>query len=147
MTRTFHHRVFSLLIIVVSPKLIAKMWRRSVALFLASSALFAVAREAPDHSSLTNYDRRLAPAKAAAQPGQRIAQAKLQAQVPDAAIDFDPVLGTPQWVHARGGFLTGADGALAVSCRSAARMNDFFVDPATVSRWLGFRVVLAPIQP
>ena len=108
----------------MSSESIARNLGRSVVLLLASSCLLAPAREAPDHSSLTNYDRRLAPAKIAAQPGQRLAQAKLQERVPDAVIDFDPVLGTPRWVQARSGFLTGAGGeGRAVTAATAKRFE------------------------
>ena len=52
------------------------------------------------------------------------AHEKLKERVPDAAADFDPLLGSPKWVHSRGGTLTGAKGeGRGVSAETAKRFD------------------------
>ncbi len=86
---------------------------------------FAVpAREAVRSESLTNFDVRAVGNRAKAKTEQQAAHAKLKESVPDATADFDPVLGSPKWIHSRGNFLTGANGeGRAVSSASAKRFE------------------------
>src|SRR5262245_35022955 len=77
----------------------------------------------PSHrSELPDFDRRpsgAAPAVAAG-PAHRAAVAKLKANVPDARVELDDIVGSPRWVTAPHGFLTGRDGAgLGVSAAVA----------------------------
>jgi hypothetical protein len=71
------------------------------------------ARNVVIRESLTNFDHRAGlvlnqPAKSAALAGQKSARAELQRRVPDVAVDFDPVFGSPKWVRAASGKLSGA---------------------------------------
>lgn len=103
------------------PRLIVKQtWFALVATFMwPGFTIFA--GEAVPRSSLTNFDVR---AHANAEAAQRAGHAKLKERVPDASTDFDPVLGSPKWIHSRGDFLTGADGeGRAVSDAAAKRFD------------------------
>jgi hypothetical protein len=81
---------------------------------------------APDHEELPNLDRRLEiaaqKAKAAATnvvtvtiSAKRLARdeaaTKLRARLPEVQIDYDEIIGSPKWIAARDGFLTGPGGA------------------------------------
>ena len=61
---------------------------------------------------LPNFDRRAQNGAAvrAADAGHRAALAQLQAGVPEAKIALDPVRGTPKWIAAPHGFLSGRNG-------------------------------------
>jgi hypothetical protein len=86
--------------------------------------------DAVRRESLTNFDHRAnarlaAPAGSAVQPGQQRARAELKQRVPDAVVDFDPVFGSPKWVHSRVGVLTGARGAgRTVAAATAKRFEN-----------------------
>ncbi|HWN96061.1 MAG TPA: M36 family metallopeptidase [Methylomirabilota bacterium] len=55
---------------------------------------------------------------------QRGAHTKLKQLAPGVTADFEPLLGTPKWVHAGGGFLTGENGeGRTVSADTAKRFE------------------------
>ena len=74
-----------------------------------------------DHASITNFDQRMGRPRTGARAEQRAAQDTLRQRLPTAAADFDPALGTPKWVHARGGSLTGPGGEGGAVSRAAAQ--------------------------
>src|ERR1041385_4946098 len=66
-----------------------------------------------DKAALPNYDKRAdAGDRAPAVPDlvHRASAAQLQARLPAVKVDRDPLLGTPHWIMASDGFLTGPDG-------------------------------------
>jgi len=67
---------------------------------------------APQQILLPNYDRRLPPPAPQELPDaqQRSAAAVLEAVVPEARVSNDPVLGTPNHILAKRGYLTGPGG-------------------------------------
>ncbi len=82
--------------------------------------------EVVQRASLTNFDVRAVGARANGntKAAQRAGHAKLKERVPDASTDFDPVLGSPKWIHSRGDFLTGANGeGRAVTDATAKRFD------------------------
>ncbi len=66
----------------------------------------------PTHrEDIPNFDRRATAQAAGAEITQRDqAAARLRAQLTGADINFDPLLGSPKFIHVRGGFLTGPNG-------------------------------------
>ena len=68
-----------------------------VALLWAWLPVFAHA--AVERAALTNFDQRAKAPQAAAKAGQHLAHNDLKQRLPGAAADFDPVLGSPTWVH------------------------------------------------
>ncbi|HTD65515.1 MAG TPA: extracellular metalloproteinase, partial [Candidatus Limnocylindria bacterium] len=86
------------------------------------------ADERAAHSSFTNFDKRVfSKARKAARPEQQAAQAVLKERAPNASADFDPLLGSPKWVHAQGGFLTEAEGEGRAVTRNGTK--NFGKDP------------------
>jgi uncharacterized repeat protein (TIGR01451 family) len=80
--------------------------------WLASSAtMFAV--RAPDRPMLPDFDKRLllAPQADPQAALKREGVAALHERLPTAKVDFDPLLGSPNFIHATDGFLTGPNGA------------------------------------
>jgi hypothetical protein len=79
---------------------------------------------AVDRASLTNFDVRASSPRKSAHPQQKAAHEKLKQAVPSAAVDFDPLLNTPKWVHATGGFLTGENGeGKSISAETAKKFD------------------------
>lgn len=77
---------------------------------------------------LLNFDRRIAASanaapRAVALPAERVnAEAKLRDRVPALRLERHPILGSPKWIAAREGFLTGSDGTgLAMAGAAASR--------------------------
>ena len=87
------------------------------AMFLTSWPTFAATHE---HDTLPNLDRRqerLAAANAAAPtlraaslPDRDAAEATLRLRLPELQLERHPIVGSPRWISARDGFLTGPDG-------------------------------------
>ena len=103
-----------------------------VAVVLGLAGATAVSA-AVDRSSLTNLDQRLARPRPGPRPEQSAAHEALKQRLPKAVTDFDPALGTPKWVHARDGFLTGANGAGGAVARETAQRFEKTSDPALKS--------------
>lgn len=94
----------------MSPELNAKNIWVVLVVALLCCARPTLLHSAEEASSLTNFDvRTSAPAKARPAEQER-GHSKLKDNIPGASADFDKVLGTPKWVHAGGGFLTGENG-------------------------------------
>ncbi len=103
--------------------LVRNFWVLCVAAWAASGPP-ARALEAIDRASLTNFDRRIPAAPGGARPDQRRAQTALKARLPAAQTDFDPLIGSPKWIHAQGALLTGPNGeGGAVTAAQARRFN------------------------
>lgn len=77
-----------------------------------------------DRASLTNLDKRVSRDRIAARPAQQAARAALKQRTPEAEVDFDASLGSPKWVHSRGGFLTEANGEGGAVSRETAKRFD-----------------------
>src|SRR4051812_26461121 len=76
---------------------------------------------APDGPELPNLDLRTVGAGAAAAVNQVTAVNLLKSRVPGLQVYFDEHLGTPKWILAERGFLTGPGGSgLAISPQTAA---------------------------
>lgn len=76
---------------------------------LLACATVTVAFQPPDRQPLPNLDRRtVSPAKNKARQASGVVT--LQKRLPNAKVDFDPLLGTPKSVRQSGGFLTGPGG-------------------------------------
>ncbi len=94
--------------------------RRNGLLFLASglflfiSAFDVGAKTSPDPTRLPNIDVRLerAAKNKSVRPSadQLDGLKELQARVPEAQVDFDPLLNSPKWIRSPGAFLTGPKG-------------------------------------
>ncbi len=78
---------------------------------------------AVDRASLTNFDRRVS-AQKSLRAEQNTAHAKLKQLVPGATVDFEPLLGTPKWIHGGGGFLTGENGEGGAVSKATAKRFD-----------------------
>jgi uncharacterized repeat protein (TIGR01451 family) len=110
--------------LLVLPKLIVKQTWFALVAALMWPCFTVFAGEAVPRSSLTNFDVRAVGARANAKAAQHAGHAKLKESVPDANADFDPVLGSPKWIHSHGDFLTGANGeGRAVSDAAAKRFD------------------------
>jgi uncharacterized repeat protein (TIGR01451 family) len=105
----------------VLPELNAKkIW---VALVIAFWCCAGTARlhSAVDSASLTNFDVRATTPRKAIRAEQKLGHEKLKQSAPGTSADFDPVLNTPKWVHAGGGFLTGENGEGKAVSRETAK--------------------------
>lgn len=109
------------------------LWARLIVPMAASAfVLMAVVAGGgqlkPAGTDLPNFDKRTAPVPAAARLAEREeARAQLAAQVPDLAVDFDPLLDSPKFIRARTGFLSGPNGqgkALSGAGAKALAAND-----------------------
>ncbi len=77
-----------------------------------------------DRSSLTNFDKRVSwQAKKNLRPAQQVARNKLK-NAANAQAEFDPILGSPKWIHVQGGFLTEAGGEGRAVAAGTARQFD-----------------------
>ena len=108
----------------VSPKLTFKTAWIALAAALVCCVAPMDSRAAVDRASLTNFDVRASAPRKSAQASQKAAHEKLKQAVPSAAVDFDPLLNTPKWVHSSGGFLTGENGeGKSVSAETAKKFD------------------------
>jgi autotransporter-associated beta strand protein len=104
----------------------------SLSLLLAVPVNLAVAESAgrgDTRPALPNFDKRLAiPGRPfSVTDSQQVAVVRLQQRVPDVQVDFDDVLGSPEFVRPRTGFLTGRDGeggGVAAQTARAFAAND-----------------------
>ena len=65
----------------------------------------------PAATRLENFDKRVGTTNVAASAIQTIAVEHLQSLVPGVRVDFDPIIGSPKFISAREGFLSGPNGA------------------------------------
>src|SRR5262245_27950891 len=105
---------------VGAPRVFAML---SAALLLLGGPYLAAAFQKPDKAALPNFDKR-SQAGGATKEGDvryRAAADQLKARVPEVKIDLHPVLGTPKWIAAPHGFLSGRNGVgRGISPSSAA---------------------------
>src|SRR5882724_1531924 len=96
-------------------------------LLLLFFAVLAVAAPAPASAAgaerLRDFDRRREqPGKAVEwAPGQKAALDELKRRVPEIEAEIDPTVGSPKWLRARTGFLTGPNGEGRTVSRKAAQ--------------------------
>src|SRR5208283_1791293 len=86
----------------------------------------ALAASVGSRTDLPNFDlRRQAGSVVAATDADRAAAlAKLKSLVPDVKVDYDDVVGSPSWIIAPHGFLTGpAGGGAAIAAGTLARFS------------------------
>ncbi len=99
---------------------------------IASLALFAVAfgvraHQKPERAQLPNLDRRNTPAQAtavagaAALPSHAAAVARLHAHLPGVKVEHDELIGSPRFISAPTGFLTGPKGEGGAVSAAATR--------------------------
>jgi len=110
---------------------IRKLARLVVLGFMVGATPGALALLPPTHREpIPDFDQRAAaPVDSAARTQQQAALTRLRGQLPTVEVSFDPLRGSPKFIHARDGFLTGPDGkGRAVSGQGAAAIpaNDPF---------------------
>src|SRR5688500_15084813 len=76
-------------------------------ILFCNNSIFAF--QASQHPDLPNLDRRLNDAGAKAVVDRRAPLEKIRGSVPNVRVDFDEVTGSPKWVIAPQGLLTGPD--------------------------------------
>jgi uncharacterized repeat protein (TIGR01451 family) len=99
----------------VPARILGMLMRRIVVVLVVSwlascATMFAV--RAPERPMLPDFDKRLLLAPQA-DPQAALKQegvATLHERLPTAKVDFDPLLGSPKFIHASDGFLSGPDG-------------------------------------
>ncbi|RPJ20800.1 MAG: hypothetical protein EHM35_19025, partial [Planctomycetaceae bacterium] len=102
-------------------------WSDGLALALCAGGFSAGAQVRPTHRpAIPNFDKRAAvPLKQAAAVDQQRGVDRLAVQLPSVSVDFDRLLQTPHFIRARGGFLTGQNGAgRGMPLTQAAPAND-----------------------
>ncbi len=99
--------------------------RMSVHLLIASFVVALPSARAilpPAHEALPNFDRRVEAIAITAE--QQRSRGRLVTQLSAAKVDFDPMLGTPKFVRAGDGFLSGTNGVgRAVSGAMSRKFN------------------------
>jgi hypothetical protein len=101
------------------------MKRTALILFTIIFGICARNHAAP-HEDLSNVDRRSA-SPVPRSPAMVAAETSLRQRLPDAVVARHPLLGSPRWVAAREGFLTGPDGeggAVTEAFRARQRNDD-----------------------
>ena len=112
-----------------------RMVRRVAAAILLLCAANSWAFQATERKALPDLDKRQARGDAQkAWPAERAGALRvLQARVPGAKVDFEPVTGSPRMVSVSGGFLTGRDGkGAAISATNLAGFGQ--ADPHRVTK-------------
>lgn len=79
----------------------------------------AIAVMPPEHASLPDVDKRAA--AAAPSPEREQGRALLNFRLSSAQVEFDPLLGSPKFIRANDGFLTGAKGEGRAVSRAVAQ--------------------------
>src|SRR5262249_10706914 len=92
---------------------------------LAGALLFSVrpalALLPSDKSPLPNYDKRGEP-ELQIPTQRRLALEQLREKIADVKVQFDPITGSPRWIHSEHGFLSGPNGeGGAISAQALAR--------------------------
>src|SRR5436305_13544106 len=88
-------------------------WKLFAATILAAAQFFLPTRsDSEEHSDLPNLDNRtrLTDFELRQNPDRQKALAHLTELVPDAKVDFETVAGSPKWISAPQGFLSGPHG-------------------------------------
>jgi hypothetical protein len=101
-----------------------------LALGFCGQARASVVTTAAAAWELPNFDARAAGQPSAISPAQAADLARLRASVPGVKVDFDGVVGSPNWIASTRGFLTGPGGeGLAVSASPPMGAQSFSDDP------------------
>src|SRR5262245_13995123 len=100
-----------------TPGAAALLWLCGLLVMLGAIPL--VAFDKPSHKQLPEQDRRVHVRQAGPRENQAAALRRLEKI--NARIDFHDVHGSPQWIRAAGGFLTGAEPQPGDAARNGVR--------------------------